>query len=92
MIDLSDTSFILITRLDSIERLGNMLLVTDYLTSSYEASIIVLEAAACNNGVLERLLKKNIRYTFQADNDHILFRTRYLNEMIRNVDTRFVAV
>ena len=55
MIDLSDTSFILITRLDSIERLGNMLLVTDYLTSSYEASIIVLEAAACNNGVLERL-------------------------------------
>lgn len=92
MIDLPDITFLIIVRSDSIERLENILLVRDYITSSFKTSTIVMECAAYYNGLLAKLLENTVSYTFQEDCDPVLFRTRYLNKMIKAANTPFVAV
>ena len=87
-----DISFLIIVRLDSIERIENTLIVTEFLNSNFQAPIFVLECAPFNNGLLEKLLAKNIQYTFLEDYDPILFRTRFLNKMTQSVETPYVAV
>jgi len=92
MTDLSDITFLIIVRSDSIERLENTLLVTNYISSSFIASAFIMESAAYENGLLKKLIGSNFSYTFQEDNDPILFRTFYLNQMLKTVKTPFVAV
>ena len=89
---LSDVTFLFLVRLDTIDRLENTLAATQFLSSNFNATISVLECAPFNNGLLERLLDKNIQYTFQEDNDPILYRTKFLNQMAQKVKTPFVAV
>jgi len=92
MPELSDMTFLIIVRSDSIERLENTLLVIDYISSSFMTSTLVMESAAYDNGLLKKLMGSNFSYTFQEDNDPILFRTYYLNKMLKAVKTPFVAV
>lgn len=87
-----DLSILIIARLDTIERLENILAVSSFINSNINAAISVLECAPYNNGVLKRLLNKNIRYTFKEDHDPILYRTKFLNHMTKSVETPFVAV
>lgn len=90
--NLLDATFLILARLDSIDRMENILAVTKFLSSHFETNICVSEFSAYNNGLLEKLLCKNIRYTFHEDHDPILYRTRFLNQMTRSVETPFVAV
>jgi len=69
-----------------------MLLVTNYITSSFKTSTSVIESAAYDNGLLKKLLGETVSHTFQEDCDPILFRTYYLNKMIKAANTPFVAV
>lgn len=85
-------SFLILISFDTIDRLENIMSVTEFLVSHFEAPIIVLESDSFNNGLLKKLLEKNIRYSFQEDHDPILHRTKYLNQMIRSVETSNVAV
>ena len=87
-----NTTFLILVRLDTIERIENLLAATKFLTQNLETTIAVLECAQLNNGLLKNLLDKTIHYTFQEDHDPILYRTKYLNQMIRSVETPFVAV
>ncbi len=89
---LSDLTFLFLVRLDTIDRLENTLSVTKFLSSNFETNIWVAEYSVYNNGLLENLLDKNIRYTFHEDHDPILYRTRFLNHMACEVKTPFVAV
>ena len=81
-----------IVRLDTIDRLENTLASSHFLSSNFETNILVSEYSFFRNGLLEKLLDKNIRYSFQEDHDPILFRTKFLNQMARTVETPFVAV
>lgn len=90
--DLSDLSFILLVRLDTIERLENILFVTKYLTSHITASVMVLESSSYNNGLLKNLLDKGIKYAFNEDPDPVLFRTKLLNGITRTVKTPYISV
>jgi predicted glycosyltransferase involved in capsule biosynthesis len=90
--NLSDLTFLLLVRLDTIERLENTLVVTEYITTHFDTNIFVLECAPFNNGLLKRLLQENIRYEFQEDQDPILFRTKFLNLMSRSVETPYLSV
>lgn len=92
LVNLIDFTFIILIRIDTTDRLENVFAVTKFLNSSMESKIMVLECAPFNNGVLENLLDQTIHYTFQEDHDPILHRTRYLNQMIRSVETPYVAV
>lgn len=90
--DLTDVTFIIPVRLDSVDRLENILAITQYLCSNFETNIWVSEYASYNNCILKKLLHKKIQYTFTEDQDPVLYRTRFLNQMIRVIDKEFVAV
>lgn len=90
--NLSDITFLILVRLDSIDRLENILATTQFIALNFETNIWVSEYSSYNNGLLEKLLNKNIRYTFTEDHDPILFRTKFLNQMTCAVEKPFVAV
>jgi len=90
--NLKDITFLVLVRLDSIERLESLLISTSFLVSDFETRVSVLEVASYNNGILKRLLNKKVNYSFLEDDDPILFRTKYLNTMFSSVTTPFIAV
>ncbi len=90
--DLKDVTFLLSIKIDTIERLENILAVTEFLTSNFNTNIKVCEIASYNNEVLQKLLDKQIAYTFFEDDDPILHRTKYLNLMTKTIKTPYVAV
>lgn len=91
-INISDLTAIICVRLDSLDRLENTLSVTHYLISNFNLKVKVLESAAYNNGIIKKLLDRKIQYSFFEDNDPILFRTKLINRMVKNVKTPFVSV
>lgn len=88
---MDDITFLILVRLDSIERLENILIVTEYI-SGLKFPILVLESSSFNNRILIKLLKKEVQYSFREDYDPILFRTKYLNQMVQSVKTPLIAV
>ena len=90
--DLNDVTFLLLVRLDSIERLENILAATQFLTKNFKTNIQVLECTYRDNGILKKLINRSVNYSFFEDHDPILFRTHYLNQMIRRVTTHFVSI
>jgi predicted glycosyltransferase involved in capsule biosynthesis len=90
--DFTNVALTFLVKLDTIDRLENVLAVTKFLISNLESEIMVLECSPFNNGVLEKLLDQTVQYKFQEDHDPILHRTKYLNQMIRSVKTPYVAV
>jgi len=91
-IDLTDTTFIIPIRLDTVVRLENLLLCVDYLQERFNTQIIVLEAAPYNNGLIQNLLKDQISYQFVEDKDPVYHRTKYLNQMTMSVKTDFIGI
>jgi hypothetical protein len=59
-IDLTDVTFLTLIRLDSIDRLENILMVTEFINKYFNTNFIVLEVNPHNNGILSRLLSENI--------------------------------
>lgn len=91
--NLTDVTFLIPVRLDSIVRLENLLLTIDTLSRNFETNIIVLEASSYDNGILEHLFNADsINYYHIEDNDPIFHRTKYLNIMTRKVKTTFTAI
>lgn len=90
--DLQDTTFLIPVRLDSVARLENLVVVVNYLMDHFQSSIHVLEASAYNNGLIKTYLADHIHYRFIEDFDPIFHRTKYINELVRNSSTSFVAV
>jgi hypothetical protein len=90
--NLKDVTFLFLIRIDTIERLENLLVSTSFLVSTFNTNIEVLEVSSYNNEILKKLLHKTINYTFIKDDDPILYRTKYLNRMLSHSKTPFVAV
>lgn len=90
--DLRNMTVLIPVRIDSMIRLENLLAVVEYLLAYYEVNIMVSEAASYNNHVLQRLLPSSVQYSFVKDNDPVYYRTKYINEMMKTVQTDFVAV
>lgn len=91
-INLLDVTFLIQIRIDSIYRLENLLTILHVLRTHFTTSIYVLEVASYNNNVLSHLLRKQIRYEFIEDKDPVFYRTKYLNKMLREVTTSYVAL
>ncbi len=87
-----DVAFLLIARFDSIDRLENALMVTDYLTRNYDTNIYFWEFASFEDGIFQRLMPQGVLYQFCHDDNPILHRTRHLNTMINNTMEKFVSV
>ncbi len=91
-IDLTDLTFIILIRLDSIQRLENVTIITDSLLKYFHTNIYVLEADSFNNGILKKSLNKKIIYQFIEDKDPIMHKTKYYNRMLNDVDTKYVGI
>jgi len=90
--NLDDFTFLFLVRLDTIDRIENLIAVSEFLVLNFDANLRVLECAPYNNHLLEKLLNKKISYDFKEDHNPILYRTRYLNQMSCESNTPFVAV
>ncbi len=90
--NLNDVTFLLVVRLDTIERLENVLHVVRFLHAHFQAQVLLWEVAAYNNGLLSRLIPRGVKYVFCQDCDPVLYRTHYINDMVKSANTSFVSV
>ena len=91
-IDLRNTTFVILVRLDSLERLENTIFVANTIVRKFDTNVYVLEAGAYCNNILKKMLAKTIMYKFVEDLDPILHKTMYYNMMIKETDTPFFAI
>lgn len=90
MIDFSDVSFLIPVRLDSINRLENILTSIEFLLSHFKTNVIVLEASRYNNSILQKLLPHDVKYLFVEDWDPIFHRTKYINQLFAESHTHCI--
>jgi Galactosyltransferase. len=90
--DLTDLTFMILIRIDSIQRLENLKTVTDSLFKYFDTNVYVLEIDSSNNGILSKVLNKKTRYEFLEDKDPVMYRTKYHNYMAKNVQTKFLSI
>ncbi|MCC8198202.1 MAG: hypothetical protein LIP06_06405 [Tannerellaceae bacterium] len=90
--NLLDFTFLILIRLDSMDRLENILLTTESLCKYFHTNIWVLEAAPVNTKILSRLLNHQIIHTFIEDKDPVLYKTKYVNYLTEKVNTPFMVI
>ncbi|MEN9917667.1 MAG: hypothetical protein RL662_103, partial [Bacteroidota bacterium] len=91
-IDLTDVTFLILVRLDSIQRLENLVTITDRLIYYFKTNIIVREADGYNNLILKSTLNGKIQYQFVEDKDPVLHKTKHFNQLLMLANTPFVSV
>ena len=91
-INLKDTTFVFVIRLDSIERLENLLIVIFNINKYFDTNIAIIEGANHNNSILASLLPKKVSYTFVNDMDNVFHRTVYYNRLARENNTPIIAI
>ena len=91
-INLLEMSFLIPVRIDSVVRLENLLESIKCILRKFRTNIYVLEAASYNNGLLEKLLPKEVCYFFVEDRDPIFYRTHYINSLIRKTTTKYIGI
>ena len=89
---LNDVAFLLILKLDSIDRLENAIMVSNYLANNLSTNIYVWEIGIINNGFFQTLKNKDVKYVFHQDYDPILHRTKYINQMVQIVKEPYIAI
>lgn len=91
-VDFKDLTFLIPVRLDSIIRLENLLASIDSINETFDTNVYLLESCSYKNKLLERILPNNVKYVFIEDKDPIFYRTYYLNYMVYNVQTDYLAI
>ena len=80
-IDLTDTTFIIPVRIDSMIRLENLLMSVDSIVRYFRTRILILEASSYQNEIIPSLIKDDtVKYTFLVDIDPVFYKTKYLTE------------
>lgn len=90
--DLSDVTFIIPLKVDTINRIENLQMVTEFILENFKCQIKVLEVGEYDNGIVHKIIDEKIEYTFIEDRDPIFYRTKYLNLLTNCVLTQFVGV
>ena len=91
-LDLTDTTFILPVRIDTVVRLENLVLCVEHLLERNQTHIVVLEAAPYNNGIIQQLLKDRVTYLFVEDKNPVYHKTKYVNQLAMGVKTDFLGI
>lgn len=86
-----DVTFIIPIRVDSPERRMNLDVVLELLSQRKHTLIIVLEADAMPRYKLKKKYT-NVKYHFVKDDNPIFYRTKYLNQLLREATTEIVGV
>lgn len=83
-INLSDVTFLIPIRLDSIERLENLKIVTDTIFKYFITNIHILEASVMNNHVIESYVHADAQVYWIQDDDPVFHRTKYINQLVQS--------
>jgi predicted glycosyltransferase involved in capsule biosynthesis len=90
--DLTDVTFIIPLRIDTVNRLENTLVIVDFLLGNFNSGISILEASHRDTGLLRKLLPEEVDYRYLEDSDAIFHRTKYINMLARICDTTFISL
>ena len=98
MIDLSNVTFIIPLRIDSDDRLRNIILSVSFLLNVFDCKLIVKESDEISKfntwafPLIESITDtKNLTYIFEENYDEHFHRTKILNEMIMQTTTEIVV-
>lgn len=91
-LDLTDVTFLLVARFDTIQRLENAVVVCDFMAENLQTNIHLWEFDAHHTHFIEQLLPQEVRYEFHVDIDPVLHRTRHINNMVKHADTPYLAI
>ena len=90
--DLKDITFMIPLKIDTVDRVLNLIMVTEFLLDHFDTKIQILETGHFNNKLLSKLLSADIKYSFIEDFDPVYYRTYYINQMVKKCDTPNVAI
>ena len=60
--ELSDVTFLIPTRLDSIDRLVNLKATIEFILEHFDTNIYILEADSFNSRLIDAFVPKKIKY------------------------------
>jgi hypothetical protein len=100
-INLSEATFIIPIRIESPDRLRNVVTTTAFLMENFDTNIIIKEvdnepvfqrdALPLLEEILDFNIWENFNYIFERSDDPLFHRQRVLNEMIMEADTHIVV-
>lgn len=98
MIDLRNVTFIIPLRIDTDDRLRNIVLTTSFLLNTFDCKVIIKESDEISkfNAWAKPLIEsisdtKNLKYIFEENYDEHFHRTRLLNDMVMETTTDIVV-
>ncbi len=89
--DLSDVTFILPVRIDSLDRKENLNILLRYINKNFNTNILIVEADDCPK-IANKYSGEGVQYKFVEDLSPYFHKTRYINEVINKVTTPIVAL
>ena len=88
---MNELTFCLPVRIDSNDRLNNLLTLLDYFSKYIIARYIILEADTQSK--LQFLSTySNVKYIYVEDSNPIFHRTKYINQMLNLTETPYAAI
>lgn len=87
-----NVAFLLMARFDSIDRLENALIVTEYLLKNFDASIYFWEFSSYDNGIFRKLSPEGVKYTYVHEDDPVFHMAKYRNMMVKRVKEEYVSL
>lgn len=84
-------TFVISVRIDSFQRKENLDVLLDRLSKRKRSKLIVLEADSDSKYRVPENYP-NVTYHFVKDDNPIFYRTKYLNELLREADTSIVGI
>ena len=100
MIDLKSCTFIIPVRIESEDRIRNIITVLCYLLDNFDAKVILKEVdqePIFEEELLPQITEyvgdsiKNLTHVFEQSDDPVFYRMQILNEMIDMADTPVIA-
>jgi len=98
--NLKDTTFIIPIRIESEDRLRNVITVCCFLLENFDTKVIIKEVdrkSVFQKDALPQITEyvesgiENLTHVFEETDDSVFYRMRYLNEMLSMCDTEVVS-
>ena len=86
---LPDVTFLITLRVDSADRIDNVLTILEFLSTHFQTNILLVEADSSPRFMKEKI-PEGVRYIFSPDSNPVFYRQRYYNKLVKMCDTDIV--
>lgn len=90
--DLTDVTFLLYIRPDSIIRIENLIMSISFIKENFNTNIKVVESASYDNKIIKTILNKDVEHSYLEDKDPVFHRTKYFNFLTEKVRTPYIGL